>query len=119
MRRDPRACLWDMREAAALVLRFVAGMTFAEYIGDDLRRSAVERQMQNIGEALAQLSKIEPQLAAKIADCGKIVGFRNVLVHGYALLDHVRVWDTIQDDLPTLQTQLETLLKACDQPDPT
>lgn len=59
---------WDMREAAALALRFVAGMTFAEYIGDDLRRSAVERQMQNIGEALAQLSKIEPQLAEKIAD---------------------------------------------------
>ena len=119
MRRDPRAYLWDMREAAALVVSFVAGLTFAEYVADDLRRSAVERQVQNIGEALAQLWKIEPTLAGKIADYDKIVGFRNVLVHGYAVLDHVRVWDTIQEDLPALQVQQENLLKAGDLSHPT
>ncbi len=101
-----------MREATTLVLSFIAGMTREEYLADDLRRSAVERQMQNVGEALAQLSKIDPQLAASIVDGHKIISFRNVLVHGYATLDHARVWETIQTDLPTLQLQLEALLKA-------
>ena len=41
-------------------------------------RSAVERQFEIIGEALNQLSKVAPDLAAQIADLSRIVAFRNV-----------------------------------------
>lgn len=117
MRRDPRAYLWDMREAAALALRFVAGRTFSEYLGDDLRRSAVERQMQNIGEALSQLSKTDPQLASQFESRAQIIGFRNILVHGYAALDHARVWETVHSDLHALQTRVNALLSTLDPTD--
>jgi uncharacterized protein with HEPN domain len=52
MLRDPRAYLWDAREAAGATLEFVAGKTFEDYAGNRLLRSAVERQFEIIGEAL-------------------------------------------------------------------
>lgn len=52
MQRDPRAYLWDVREAAGAILEFIAGKTFEDYAGDRLLRSAVERQFEIIGEAL-------------------------------------------------------------------
>lgn len=37
-----------------------------------------------IGEALNQLSKLDPALAARIPDLAEIAAFRNLLIHGYA-----------------------------------
>ena len=110
MARDPRAYLWDMRDAAQNVQRFIAGATLAEYTANVMLRSAVERQLQNLGEALAKLAKAEPALAMQVRDHGQIIGFRNVLVHGYVTLNHTRVWESIQSDLPALQDNLATLL---------
>jgi uncharacterized protein with HEPN domain len=50
-------------------------------------QSAVERPFEIIGEALNQLSKIAPDITAKIPDCGQIIAFRNILIHGYAVLE--------------------------------
>ena len=99
-----------MADAAQHARRFIAGVTLAEYLANDLLRSAVERQMQNLGEALAQLAKIDPPLATRIRDHAQIIGFRNVLVHGYVTLNHARVWDAVQVDLPGLQDNLKALL---------
>ena len=114
MARDPRAYLWDMADAAQHARRFVADVSLAEYLANDLLRAAVERQMQNLGEALAQLAKIDPQLAARVRDHAQIIGFRNVLVHGYVTLNHSRVWDAVQGELPSLQANLEALLSDLD-----
>lgn len=54
MPRDLRAYLFDISEAAALVTSFAAGKTFADYEHDPLLRSAIERQLEIIGEALSQ-----------------------------------------------------------------
>ncbi len=55
MRRDPRAYLWDAREAARRVAEFVKDANQEDYIASDLMRSAVERQLEILGEALGQL----------------------------------------------------------------
>jgi uncharacterized protein with HEPN domain len=73
-------------------------------------RSAVERQFEILGEALAQLARLDATLAAKIPDLSEIVAFRNVLIHGYALIDRARVWRAVQDDLPALRAALDDLL---------
>lgn len=55
MRPDPRKYLWDALRAAERLGKFRQGKSFAGYQSDDLLRSAVERQLEIIGEALTQL----------------------------------------------------------------
>jgi len=111
MRRDPRAFLWDAREGAKAIAEYTEGKTFADYMADGMLRSAVERQFEIVGEALSQLSKIDPKLASRIEALPKAVGFRNVLIHGYATIRHEIVWRTIKDDLPGLGEQAAALLR--------
>ena len=68
MHPDSAKYLWDARYAAALVERFVAGKGFDEYASDLLVKSAVERQLEIIGEALNALSRKDPSTAANIAE---------------------------------------------------
>ena len=75
-------------------------------------RSAVERQFEIMGEALNQLSKTAPELAAQIPDLPRIVAFRNVLIHGYAVVDNAIVWRAVQEHLPDLLAVLDRLLAS-------
>jgi uncharacterized protein with HEPN domain len=75
-------------------------------------RSAVERQFEIIGEALAQLARIDAAMAQKVPNLRQIVAFRNVLIHGYATVDPARVWRVIEDNLPQLRAALAALLAA-------
>ena len=81
MAPDSAKYLWDALQAAERAGRFVQGKTFADYLQDELLRSAVERQVEIVGEALGQLRKVDPTTAATIADLPQAVGLRNVLVH--------------------------------------
>ncbi|MEO8024375.1 MAG: HepT-like ribonuclease domain-containing protein [Polaromonas sp.] len=115
MQRDPRAWLWDVREAAEAVKHFVAGLDANSYARTPLVYSAVERKFEIIGEALNQLAKAKPELAARIPHLAQIVAFRNQLIHGYARVDHDTVWDVIQQSLPALATVVDELLQELEQ----
>jgi uncharacterized protein with HEPN domain len=110
MERDPRAFLWDTRKSADAIARFLAGKRFDDYLSDEMLRSAVERQFEIIGEALAQLSKVDRDLTARLPDAGNAIGFRNVLIHGYAKVDHAIVWQAAMHSLPKLRSAVDALL---------
>jgi uncharacterized protein with HEPN domain len=111
-RRDPSVYLYDLVTAARLVLQFVHGKSFGEYQDDPLLRSAVERRLQIIGEALARLAQTAPEIAHQFPEHRRIIGFRNILVHGYAQVDNRLVWDIVHTRLPSL---LETAASILDQ----
>ena len=110
MHPDSAKYLWDLRYAAALVERFIAGKGFDEYASDLLVKSAVERQLEITGEALNALSRKDPSAAANIAELPRIVAFRNLLIHGYANVDDRLVWGVVKTKIPTLQATVERLL---------
>ena len=62
MEHDPRAWLWDVRLAADSIATFVQGRSFADYAGELMLRSAVERQFEIAGEALTRLSREAPEI---------------------------------------------------------
>lgn len=111
MRLEVKKYLFDLQEAARLILRFTEGLTFEDYSGDPKSRSAVERQFMTMGEALAKLYKLDPTIASNVsADFRQIISFRNVLVHEYdAILDDV-VWGVVETRLPPLLRAVEELL---------
>ncbi len=109
MQRDPRAFLWDAREAALAIQSFTAGLDAAAYANSPMTQAAVERKFEVIGEALNQLTKVDAALAARIPDLSQIVAFRNQLIHGYATVNVSTVWNIAQTALPTLIDAVQTL----------
>ena len=115
MRHEAAAYLGDADQAAGLAQDFVQGRTPEDMATDALLRSGVERQLQIVGEALSQLTRLDGELASKIPDLSDIVGLRNILVHGYAKVNLDRLWRVLHEDVPTLRLQLRTLLRAVTQ----
>jgi uncharacterized protein with HEPN domain len=110
MQRDPQKFLNDMLDRARAVSSFVADRTVADLETDRFLRSAVERELMVLGEALYQLHRISPQTAEQIDRWDDIIDFRHVLVHGYDVLDMQIVWDAVKRDVPPLIRQLESML---------
>lgn len=110
MRLESKKYVHDVAHAAKLTLDFVNGKSNSDYAADALLRSGVERQLQTIGEALAQLSRIDPQTAARFSEHQRVIAFRNILVHGYANIDDRIVWGVIESKLPQLLREAEAML---------
>lgn len=103
--------LADIRDAATFILEATRGRSEASYLEDRLRRHAVERNFEIIGEALRRVSQQDPETADRISDHQKIISFRNLLIHGYDLVDDPFVWSVIQNQLPKLREEVDALLK--------
>lgn len=110
MRREDRTYLYDIQQAASLIAQFTAGRTFDDYLADPMLRAAVERVFEIIGEALSQLARRSPSVAARITDYRTIIDFRNVLIHGYAHISDRVVWGNVEMSLPILRREVEGLL---------
>lgn len=112
MRLEAKKYLYDIQHAAALLAEFTDGKQLADYTRHAMLRAAVERQFEIIGEALAQLAKIDADLAARISEHRRIIAFRNILIHGYADVDDLLVWDVVESKLPLLRVEVEALLRV-------
>lgn len=110
MRPEAAAFLWDVRNAADRIGTFIDGLTKDEYLVDELRRSAVERQLEIIGEALNNLRRVDAETAALIPEIQRIIGLRNVLAHGYAVVDDNVVWAAATSRVPQLRDIIDRLL---------
>lgn len=87
-------------------VRQIAELGREVYLGDAfLARRAMERCLQNIGEAAAHLSG---HVRSGYPDIpwSDIVGLRNVLAHEYGAIDYERLWDIATVDVPLLVEQL-------------
>ncbi len=69
---------------------------------------AIEREFEIIGEALFRLEKVEPnKLADRIPEHRKIIDFRNILAHGYDIIDVAAMWDFVQNRVPKLLEKVQ------------
>ncbi len=116
MPHDPRKSLEDMRRAADFLAQMTTGRTLDDYRSDEVLRSVVERKFEIIGEALRRLHKIAPNLATQVPQHRQIISFRNILIHGYDIVDEQVVWDIVQNDLPMLRQAIQQLLISLNSP---
>jgi uncharacterized protein with HEPN domain len=114
--RDPGVYLEDIEYYANAAVRFMSGYNLDQYLADEKTRAAVERVLEICGEAMNNLHKIAPDIADSIPHSRAIIGFRNILAHGYAELDHNKVYDIAVRHAPELLVAVRNLLKAF--PDP-
>jgi uncharacterized protein with HEPN domain len=109
---DVAMLLQDAVSAARNIQHFILNKGFDDYLGDQILRSAVERQFTILGEALVQASKLDQLLIGQISSFRQIAGFRNILVHAYAIVSDKTVWGIIEADLPLLVVELDKMLSA-------
>jgi uncharacterized protein with HEPN domain len=104
---DAAKRIWDAVEACRRIEEFVAGRSRDEFAESMLLRSAVERQLEIIGEALNKASVAWPQLSFEVPEIPRIVGLRNRLIHGYDVVDDELVWDVVVTKISPLRRVLE------------
>ena len=106
--RDP-AWLLDMLTAARAVRSFVAGRTFGDYERDLMLRSAVERQIEIIGEAARGLSDAF-KAAHPYIPWRPIMAQRHRLAHEYGQIDNALIWTVATVHVARLIEQIEPLI---------
>lgn len=106
--------LEDIRDSYTFILDSVAGKTLDEFANTRLLYQAVERNFEIMGEAINRLKKSDPKTAGSVGDYAQIIAFRNILVHGYDIIDREIVWRVIRDKLPPLKEKVEKLLNEAE-----
>ena len=101
--------LLDATAACSVIKGFTKGIKFEDYAASLLIRSAVERQIEILGEALNQASATDPSLAKAIPELRRIIGMRNRIIHGYDSVDDEIVWDAVRHHIPALLSALRKL----------
>ncbi len=56
------------------------------------------------------MARFDAEVAASIGEYPRIIGFRNVLIHGYADVDDALVWGMLEADLLKLIVEVRALL---------
>jgi uncharacterized protein with HEPN domain len=110
MQDNTRTCLYDILQAASDILEFTRDLVHADYVADAKTQAAVERKFEIIGEALNRIKRIDKPVVAIIPDHERIISFRNIISHGYDIINPVIVWDAVQNHLPSLVRVVQGLL---------
>ena len=81
---------------------------FSEFEKSKIKRRAVERELEIIGEATSRLVKLNSKISISYARV--IVDLRNKVIHAYDAIDETIIWKIIMKDIPLLLQEVEMLL---------
>jgi uncharacterized protein with HEPN domain len=111
--RDYIEYLKDMLLEAKYAQQFLHRVEYDDFAANPEKQRAVIRSIEIVGEASThipeQIRDQYPQI-----EWSDIRAIRNRLIHGYTGISLVAVWNTVKEDLPVLQVQLEEMLAEMD-----
>ena len=89
---------------------FTENLNKSEFIKDNLRQSAVIRQLEVIGEATKNISAKFKKKYQQI-EWKDIAGTRDKIIHHYFGINLDIIWDIIKKDIPKLKKQINVVLE--------
>lgn len=110
MARSQVQYLSDIEQAMSDARNFAAGCDLDAYRQDRQLRYAIERALEIIGEATANLSD-EVKARDPSVPWKEMRGLRNIVAHAYHRVDPARVWMVVTRDLPRTQEKIQALLE--------
>lgn len=105
--------LYDVKIAIDEINTYFVGerMDFFEYKKNLMRKRAVERNLEIIGEAINRIIKSDNSYSSKITDALAIVGLRNQVIHAYDNISDENIWAILTNHLPKLKIEIDKLLE--------
>jgi uncharacterized protein with HEPN domain len=108
-KHDPAECFEDILDNIVAIERYLSGHTRETFEADSRTRDAAERCLVRICEAVRRLKACMTG-AMPGALYGVIRDLGDRLHHAYDGIDARLIWDTIQNDLPSLKADTERAL---------
>jgi len=108
MKRDVGLFIDDIKESIRNIEDFSKGLTREKFSKDNLRQSAIIRQLEIIGEAVKNIPDSFRKKFPKIP-WEDIAGFRDVLSHAYFGVSMDRVWNIVKIDLPKFKEEINKI----------
>lgn len=113
MTKDTRVHLAQMLERIHRIERYTADGHRA-FLDDEMIQDAVVRNLEVIGEAAKrvpdELRAQRPEIPWK-----SIAGLRDVLIHQYEGVSLPEVWRVVEDDLPGLRREIESMIPPLEE----
>ncbi|MBI5124997.1 MAG: DUF86 domain-containing protein [Planctomycetes bacterium] len=106
--------LHDIIHYCNKIKEFVAGLDYKHFAEDEEKVLAVTHALQIIGEAVNRLPVSLKQRYPEVPWVD-IVGMRNIIVHGYFLVDLKVIWETIHESLPPLRMAAVKILREIER----
>lgn len=107
--RHPRLYLMDIMESGTAIQDYVRGVALEQFMVDRMRKAAIIREFEIIGEAVGKLSE-DLKASRPQVPWQDIKDFRNLLIHEYFGIDIEIVWGVIHEELPLLLDATQNLL---------
>ncbi|MDR0812132.1 MAG: DUF86 domain-containing protein [Paludibacter sp.] len=90
------------------LFEFTQNITFTDFQNDKMRKFAIVKNLEIIGEASYMMTKQFKEQHSEI-EWKVIVDLRHVLVHGYYKIRNEEIWYIIQNDLPQLKEKIQKI----------
>lgn len=110
MKLETQKCFYDIIAAGRAIKSFTNELSSEDFQSDAMAQAAVERKFEIIGEALSRIRCSEPEVLRSISHVERVIGFRNVIAHGYDAVDCTIVWEAVVAYLPRLLAEIESSL---------
>jgi uncharacterized protein with HEPN domain len=107
--RNDRERLLDIIEAIERIEKYTEKGK-SDFDNNELVQNWVIHHLLILGEAIANVSD-EIQEKYHQIPWSKIIGMRNILVHGYFEIDNDVVWSVVENDMPELKKHIHKILK--------
>ena len=107
--RPDQEWLKDIQQNANLVIRFVSSTSREEFLKDEMRSMATAKAVENIGEAVKQISKELKERHPNVNWVGP-ARMRDRTTHGYWSINYNIIWDTATQEIPVLREQIAKIL---------
>jgi len=98
--------LMDIIDCIRDINEFTGSVEYCQFEQEKMRKLAVERQLEVIGQAANKIS-IETQEALKNIPWKNIIGLRNKLAHDYGEILAERIWAISKKPIQELLKELE------------
>ncbi len=116
MKRELVLFFDDMLEAINDIQESTNNLSKEKFSGNKDVKDATIRRLEIIGEAVKNIPNSFREKHQRIP-WNKIVGMRDIIIHGYFRVDLDAVWNVIKKDLPALKrniTEIKNYLEKAD-----